>query len=334
MKRLIALILAGLMVLGGASLAASWPEGCSPAQPYSNLPEVNLSETMGYIMMFPRTKLPASRFCDVLAMYLPRTDLAIGKGQAHLYEIVEGEKKPVEICAIDFSDPDSVAIREMTEKELGDFMWGSGSCVSMYLSRSLEFGEHSYYVTMDEGCFTAADGKLKSIAISNNDAWVPVLQGEYGISGLRYVDAELPAAEPEAAEPEPEEYEDEEAVILEEIDALEEVDPNAPKKEQEAKPTPEPTEEPEAKPEPTEEPVADVAVVKPDAGDKVRFDLVIGGGAQLAVLYSENGSVEFKEIEYTESASIEGTVLSDDVSWGVAFYDANGAIFDTINVSR
>ena len=67
MKRLIALVLAGLMVLGGACLAAEWPQGRSAAQPYSQLPEVNLSETIGYIMLFPRAKLPASRYCGVLA---------------------------------------------------------------------------------------------------------------------------------------------------------------------------------------------------------------------------------------------------------------------------
>jgi len=56
-------VLAGLMVLGGMCFAAEWPQGCSPAQPYSHVPEVNLSETMGYIMMFPRGKLPAARAC-------------------------------------------------------------------------------------------------------------------------------------------------------------------------------------------------------------------------------------------------------------------------------
>ena len=108
MKRLIALVLAGLMVLGGMCFAAEWPQGCSPAQPYSHVPEVNLSETMGYIMMFPRTKLPAARFCDVLQMYLPRTDLKLGEGTVRLYENVEGEKEPVEVCKVDFTDADSV----------------------------------------------------------------------------------------------------------------------------------------------------------------------------------------------------------------------------------
>ena len=201
MKRLIALVLAGLMVLGGASFAAEWPQGCSPAQPYSHLPEVNLSETMGYIMMFPRTKLPAARFCDVLQMYLPRTDLKLGEGTVRLYENVEGEKEPVEICKVDFTDADSVKIREMSEKELQSFMWGSGSCVQMGLSKSLEFVDkvHDYYVLMDEGCFTANEGKLKSISITSKEAWVPAIGGDYGVSGLYYVDAPLEVKAEESA---------------------------------------------------------------------------------------------------------------------------------------
>ena len=66
----------------------------------------------------------------------------------------------------------------------------------------------------------------------------------------------------------------------------------------------------------------------------MRFDLIIGGDAKLAVLYSENGSVDFPEIEFDKSAEVEGTVIGKDVQWGVAFYDANGYVFDTINIGR
>jgi hypothetical protein len=74
-------------------------------------------------------------------------------------------------------------------------------------------------------------------------------------------------------------------------------------------------------------------VLKPDVGDKVFFDIVIGGDAVLAVLYSDNGSVEFDGIEYTQSGPVQGTVTGEDVQWGVAFYDANDYIFDTIDFS-
>ena len=346
MKRLIALVLAGLMVLGGVCFAAGWPEGRSAAQPYSGVPEVNLEETMGYILLFPRAKLPVSRFCDELGMYLPREDLALGEGVLHLYEKVEGEDEPVEVCTVDFANKDSVLIRDMTEKELSDLMWGGGTCVEMFLPKSLEFGaqNHNYFVLMDAGCYTANDGKLKSLQITNDDAWVPVIEGDYGVSGLYYTDGELPTEEEaeKAAKPVEEEVDLKDLIgdkgitdVVIEPEEGEEDDGD--KKEADATEEPEPTETPE----PTEEPKADEDeeegpveyVVKPDTGDRVHFDLVIGGDAKLAVLYSDNGSVEFDEIEYAQSGVVEGTVLSDDVQWGVAFYDANDYIFDTIDVT-
>lgn len=343
MKRLIALILTGLMVLGGACLAAEWPEGRSAAQPYSQLPEVNLSETMGYIMPFPRAKVPMSRFCGLLGMYLPREDLEVGEGLVHLYEKVEGEDAPVEVCTVDFSNPDSVRIRDMTEGELRDLIWGGGTCVEMFLPKSLEFGgqNHEYFVLMDEGCFTAAGGALKSLQITSDEAWVPVIQGDYGVSGLYYLDAELPADAPEEGEDEDEELIDFE--LLEDgIDGEEAEDAGEELGEEDRE---EPEEETgdeaatgadaEAAEEAEDAPIdPSQYVVKPDPGDKVRFDLVIGGDARVAVLYSNNGSVEFDEIEFTESSPVEGTVIGDEISWGVAFYDENDYIFDSIDVSR
>lgn len=325
MKRLIALILAGLMALGGACLAAEWPEGCSPSQPYSHLPEVNLSQTMGYIMLFPRAKLPTTRFCNALHIYLPRQDVAAGEGLLHLYEKAVDGGEAAEVCFVDFANADSICIRPLTEKELQNLMWGEGRCIEVFLPRSLEFGDkgHDYYVLMDEGCFTAADGALKSLQITSDEAWVPVIQGDYGISGLYYLDAP-PAGEGQeaSAEEEPEE----EVIEYQDYEEQSEATP-------EATETPEPTEAPTQTPEPTsapEETPADPSeyVVRPDTGDKLYFDLVIGGDAKLAVVYSENGSVAFDGIEYDQSGPVRGTVVDDEVQWGIAFYDENDNIFD------
>lgn len=351
MKKLLALVLVALMLLGGCAFAAQWPEGRSAAQPYSRLPEVNLSETMGYILMFPREKVPANRFCDVIGMYLPREDLALGEGLAHLYEKVEGESDPVEVCTVDFSNTDSVTIRDMSEKELQDLMWGGGKCVQMNLPKSLEFGEqaHNYYVLMDAGCFTAADGALESLQITSDEAWIPVIEGDYGVSGLYYLDAELPVeTETVVAEDDDDDLEVSTDVGIVDVPVVEEESEEDGEEADEAEDAPEVTEEPEAteEPEPTEEPeeteeAAEDApldpsqyVVKPDPGDKVIFDLVIGGDAKMAVFYSDNGSVEFEQIEYDGSAHVEGTVVGTDVQWGVSFFDENDYLFDTLNFSR
>ena len=216
MKKWIALALVCMVMLSGACMAAEWPQGRSPAQPYSGTVEVDLSQTMGYIIFYPRTKKPATMFCDLLEIYLPREDVEIGSGYGHLMEIVEGESDPVEVCTIDFSDPNCVGVSPMEEELLQSLMWGSGVSVEMRLAKSLEFGDgiqHSYYVTLDEGCFTAANGTVKSPKIVNPEAWIPVLEGEYGMSGLYYAEG--------TGEPEAEETEDDEEA--EEVEAPAEV---------------------------------------------------------------------------------------------------------------
>lgn len=370
MKRLIALVLAGLMVLGGGCLAAKWAEGCSPSKPYSQSISVNLSETMGYVVLFPAEKLSAVHFCDVLEMYLPREDLAVGEGLVHVYENVEGEDAPVEFCTVDFANPDSRQIRSMNDQELSDLMWGGGTCVEIYLPKSLEFGDrtHSYYVLMDAGCFTAADGKLSSLQITSDKAWHPAVKGDYGISGMYYIDAELPSDEEEEEEvdlsklsgitdvvPEPEadaaEADEKAEGDAKDAEAGDDAAEKAGETEEAEKPTAEDKAdagdkagaeddkaESEEADEAEDEEAAEVGpaqyVVKPDPGDKLFFDLVIGGDAKAAVLYSENGSVEFNEIEYTQSGRVEGTVLGEEVQWGIAFYDENDYIFDSYEIGR
>ena len=61
-KKLIALLLAGMMMAAPVSAAESgaeaaavpeWGEGKGPAHPYTGVPEVDLDKTMGYVMLYP-----------------------------------------------------------------------------------------------------------------------------------------------------------------------------------------------------------------------------------------------------------------------------------------
>ena len=83
-------------------------------------------------------------------------------------------------------------------------------------------------------------------------------------------------------------------------------------------------------------PVASPAtyVTKPNAGDIVTFDLIMGGDAVVAVLFSENGSVEFNEVEYTQTAHVTGTVVSDEVQWGVVFLNDESDIINSFHIGR
>ena len=199
MKRWIALIVACMICLGAVGYAAEWAEGTSPAQPYPGKPEIDLSSSMGYFMLFPNArnaKLVAEHYCDTLMFYLPREDVELGKGALHLYQVPEEGGKAVEVGAYSFADAQCVKIRPLDEEELVGLMWGSGVCIEVRLSKSLELNA-SYYVLMDASCFSAAGNTVQSIPIANPEAWTPAATGDFGVSGLYY---SAPVAQPEEGE--------------------------------------------------------------------------------------------------------------------------------------
>ncbi len=258
------------MLLAGscAALAAGWTEGRSAAQPYAGVPEVDLNTTIGYIMMAPREKLPVDHFCNTLEIYLPREGSVAGKGKLMLYASKDGGKGR-ELESVDFADSEAVVIRPLNETELESLIWGGGTCIEIRLPISLAF-DQKYYVLMEKGCFTAADGKVVSPSIGNPAAWVPVLRGDYGVANLFY----------------------------------------------------------------SSTPDASGVKLVPSEGDCVTFDIVLGGEATTAVLYSENDSVKFDNPEYDRSATVCGTVAMPNIKLGVVFLDANGQVVDVINVTR
>ncbi len=267
MKNWIALLLASLLAFGGSCLAAEWGEGLSAARPYSGVGEVNLELTMGYMVLTPRVKLPASCYCDRLGIYLPREDVRLESGALTLY----GDGSP--LFTADFSDGAAVSLRSMTEQELEEFIWGSGCCIEVSLPFSLTF-DADYCVHMDAGCFSAADGRVRSLAMDIDEAWQPLLTGGYGVSGLRY------HAAPESGE------------------------------------------------EGAEVPVTE----NPGLDGTVDFELLVGGAATTAVVYSDNASVEFGEPEYTENASIHGVVIGEKLKWSVVFLNDNGEVLDVVSM--
>ena len=264
MKKLICLLLACALFASGA-MAAEWGEGLSAAKPYKGVNEVDLTTTMGYILLYPRTNvMPASHFCDTLTIYLPREDVKLNTGKLSLY------KGTALYANYEFSDTDHVHLRKLGESELAALSWGSGVAIDVWLNESLTIGE-SYYVLMDEGCFVNTDETLKSIAISNPEAWRPAVTGEYGVNGLRYYEGE------DAASP---------------------------------------------------------AKINPQVGDSITFDLVLGGDAKSAVVYSNNDSVQFETKEYSESATITGEVTGENLTWGIVFINEQGDVLDVVRLGN
>ena len=189
MRKIAALILICALFAVPAQ-AASWPEGRSAAKPYKGTTEIDLSKTMGYVLLYPRaTVMSAPHFCDTLTIYLPREDIKLAQGKARLY------RGRTEVASFDFADPTHVHLRKLTETELNQLLWGSGVCVEMYMDVSLTIGEN-YHVLMDEGCFTTTDGTLKSLMITNPDAWKVDVVGDYGLNSVYYAPATTGGARP------------------------------------------------------------------------------------------------------------------------------------------
>lgn len=286
MKRLFAVILICLFCATGA-LAAEWGEGLGPEQPLPGVRKLDLNREMGYSYTYPRPGLEAEHFCSVLEIYLPREDITLGEGHAHLYDSTG------EILDIDFANPDQVELRVQQESELIAKKWGGGVCIEMYLPVSLKFDE-SYYVLMDLNCFCGGDNKISNYDLTKPDQWTPLVTGDYGISGLYYC---APAA-PEEAE------EGEEAEDAAETDEAETGD--------------------------GEEAVPGEPKYNPTTGDEIHFDLVLGGDAKAAIVYSDNESAVFPEVNFSESCHVTGSVAKDEMDWGVVFLGDNNEVVQVI----
>ena len=284
MKRLFALVLVCLLCVSSAC-AVEWADDLGPDQPLPGVRKLDLTKEMGYEYMYPKPGLEVQYFCNVLEIYLPREDVELGEGHAHLYDSTD-----TEVADIDFANPDQVELRVQQESELVAKKWGSGVCIEMHLPVSLKINE-GYYVLMDLNCFTAGENKVSNYDLVDKTQWTPVLTGDYGIASLFYFAPPAPAEDGEA----------------EAVEATEEaVEEN-------------PFDKPMVAEAPVEAEELGEPKYNPVTGDRIHFDLVLGGDAKTAVVFSENDSVFFEQLEYTESCPVTGTVTKDELDWGVVF---------------
>jgi len=297
MKKLLAVVLVCLLCATSA-LAAEWAEGLGPEQPLPGVPKIDLSKEMGYDYTYPSAKLKVKYFCNVLEIYLPREDIELGEGHAHLYDSTD-----TEIADLDFANPDQVELRVQQENELVAKKWGSGVCIEMHLPVSLKFNE-SYYVLMDLNCFTAGENHVSNYDLTEKTQWTPVLESDFGIEGLFYF---TPPAPPEEEEGEAAEEAPEEAAAENPFEKSMATEEEAPVEEELGEPK-----------------------YNPVTGDKIHFDLVLGGDAKTAVIFSENDSVLVKQQDYTESSPVTLTVTKDELDWGVVFLNDKDEVIQAI----
>ncbi len=179
MKRWMAAMLV-MALLTPAALAAEWQAGRSPAKPYAGLPEVNLEETLGYIMFYPNRKMSCPHNCHSLQVYLPRRDVKAGSGMFYLCSQENGEE-----ARYAFDDAEHVALRDMTAEELDSLLWDDGVCFEIRLDTPLRMNA-AYFVNLEENCIVTEDGKIGNVTIGGTDSWAFETNAEYGMENLVY----------------------------------------------------------------------------------------------------------------------------------------------------
>ena len=194
MKRIMALALFLLMLSMAAAQAAEWGEGKSPDNPYSGLPAMELSETVGYMMPYPNAAMSAQNSCQYLMLYLPREDMQAGEGTLWLYD---GQGN--EIWQTAMNNAEAVTRREITEAEKDGLLWGGGSCFEIRLPKTLTLNT-TYFVNLGEGCLVSEDGALKSPIVGGDDLWRFEVTGDYGVSDMAYLRGEEPVLTPQAGD--------------------------------------------------------------------------------------------------------------------------------------
>lgn len=183
MKKILAIFLL-LMLVTASAYAAEWEQGLSPAKPYIDQPEVNLDETIGYMLFYPNARAKEEEHRNAagkktLFIYLPRTDVvAIDNGSLVFRSSDRGEEWRVKL-----NDTNYVNKRDMVESELYGLLWGSGVCFEITLPVSPRLGA-SYTVNLEPKCIVNSTGRIANPAIT--DVWNFSAYGDFSVNELEY----------------------------------------------------------------------------------------------------------------------------------------------------
>ncbi|MCH5287140.1 MAG: hypothetical protein J1E43_06940 [Christensenellaceae bacterium] len=181
MKKLIAICMVLALLMASAS-AAEWPEGYGPDQPNENVPKIDLTTKLGYMMFYPNAQV-SMLGGKTLFIFLPREDVKAGTGSLHIKTSDGGEE-----YVIAMNDSKHVRQRALSELELAWQMWGGGTCFEITLPVSLRLGT-TYNVDMDAMCIIDTAETLGSPEIKGDDpqlGWHFTLEDTYGVSEVQY----------------------------------------------------------------------------------------------------------------------------------------------------
>lgn len=192
MKKVVALILA-LMMCAAVAVAAEWPEGLSPQKPYFGSPEVDFNESFGYMMLLPLNGKSVAPGMDTLSIFMPRDDVELAEGTVKLFTKEDGLVEEIAIGS------ESIVLREMTDAELEDLMWGSGKVLEVKLSQPMA-ANCNYYVQMTEGSLIAEGYEVASPKIDGKKAWTFSTEVKSYVEKMQYCRMVEGKEEPETIE--------------------------------------------------------------------------------------------------------------------------------------
>lgn len=178
MKKIIVAMLALVLLCASAS-AASWPEGLGPQKPYTGSPEVDFSQTIGYMMLMPVNGERCRPGTMTLKIYLPREDVRAGEGVLYLHSEEDNLVTEIAISA------ETMIGRAMTEEELEAMLWGCGTMFEITMEHPLE-ANRNYIVQMTEGCIVSDEYEAVSPAIAGRKVWTFNTDTENYVDGLTF----------------------------------------------------------------------------------------------------------------------------------------------------
>lgn len=177
----ICMICTGVAVAEGAQYTAFplWENGLSAQKPYEDLPEVDLTEKLGYMMFYPTNGSVADVQTDALEIYLPRTDVSAGDGKINLLDKKSGEI----VASFALSDSDHVAFEVVDAADLEWIGWETGTQILVTLDTSL-FIDREYYVTLDEAAIVVKEYAVANPEMTTQRGWSFSTAADYGVESV------------------------------------------------------------------------------------------------------------------------------------------------------
>ncbi|NLO85885.1 MAG: hypothetical protein GX096_10735 [Clostridiales bacterium] len=187
-KWLISLIILCLACMGVAAAEGAqnavfplWENGLSAQTPYANLPQVDLTKSLGYMMFYPINGSVADTGICELKIFLPRSDVSAGSGTMIL---INSDTRSV-IASYAMNDLAHVSFAPAEASDLEWLQWGDGTEILITLDEPLCINQ-SLYVRLEEGAIVAEDYNVTNPEMTTKRGWAFSTESAYGVESVKW----------------------------------------------------------------------------------------------------------------------------------------------------